>query len=85
MRNVMWAMPRSALWVLCIHILALRHAAAAYQVNDQQHQSNHQQQVNQTSGHVEAETEKPQNQKHNENCPQHFDLLRSGEDLRALS
>jgi hypothetical protein len=33
--------------------------------------------VNQTAGHVEAETEKPQNQEHNENCPKHVALLRS--------
>ncbi len=48
-------------------------------------QSNHQQQVNQTAGHVEAETQKPQNQKHNENCPQHIDLLSSIEGLRNSS
>jgi hypothetical protein len=28
---------------------------------------------------VEAETKKPQNQKHNENCPEHVDLLRAFE------
>jgi hypothetical protein len=56
---------------------ALHHTPAAHQVNDQHHQRNHQQQVNQAAGYVEAETKKPQNQKHNENCPKHVDLLRS--------
>jgi hypothetical protein len=32
--------------------------------------------VNQTTGHVEAETQKPQNQKHNENRPKHIYLPR---------
>jgi hypothetical protein len=31
--------------------------------------------VNQTASHVEAKAKKPQNQKHNENCPKHVDLL----------
>ncbi len=31
--------------------------------------------MNQTAGHVEAETKNSQNQKHNENCPKHVDLL----------
>jgi hypothetical protein len=75
MRNVISAMPRTAVWGLCGRTQALRHAAAADQVYDQYDQGNYQQQVNQTAGHVEAKTEKPQNHKHNENCPQHFDLL----------
>jgi hypothetical protein len=33
--------------------------------------------VDQTAGHMEAETQKPQNQKHNENRPKHVYLLRS--------
>jgi len=28
--------------------------------------------MNQTAGHVETETEKPKNQKHNKNCPKHI-------------
>jgi hypothetical protein len=35
--------------------------------------------VNQTAGYVQAETKKPQNQKHNENCPKHIVLLRAFE------
>jgi hypothetical protein len=64
--------------------MALHRTPAAHQVNDQYHQRNHQQQVNQTAGYVEAETKKPQNQKHNENCPKHVDLLRSFERPRKL-
>jgi hypothetical protein len=52
--------------------MALRHASTAHQVNDQYHERYHQQQVNQTAGDVEAKTKKPQNQKHNENCPKHY-------------
>jgi hypothetical protein len=33
--------------------------------------------VNQPASHVEAKTEKPQNQKHNENCPEQIDLVLS--------
>jgi hypothetical protein len=33
--------------------------------------------MNQTAGYVKAKTEKPKNQKHNENRPKHVDLLRS--------
>ncbi len=58
-------------------IAPLRHAPAAHEVNDQQYQRNHQQQVNQPAGHVEAKTKKPQNQKHNENCPERIDLVLS--------
>jgi hypothetical protein len=46
----------------------------AYQVNDKDYQCNREQQMNQTAGYVQAKTEKPQNQKHNENCPKHIDL-----------
>jgi hypothetical protein len=62
----------------------LGNTPSAHQVNHQYNQGNHQQQMNQTSSHVEAETEKPQNQKHNENCPKHVDLLRSIEGLQEL-
>jgi len=55
----------------------LRDTPPTHQVQDQHHHSDYQQQVNQTPGHVEAETKKPKNQKHNENCPKHIDLLRS--------
>jgi hypothetical protein len=35
--------------------------------------------MNQSACDVEAETKKPENQKYNENCPKHVDLLRSCE------
>ena len=38
--------------------------------------------MNQTAGDVEAETEKPQNHKHNEDCPKHVDLLHAIEGLQ---
>jgi hypothetical protein len=40
--------------------------------------------VNQTTGDVEAETQKPQNQKHNENRPKHIYLLGSFVELLIL-
>jgi hypothetical protein len=40
---------------------ALRSAPAAHQVNDKYDDCNHQQQVNQTSGYMEAKTKQPQN------------------------
>ena len=64
---------------------ALRHAPAAYQVDDQHDQRKHQQQVNQSACDVKAETKKPQNQKHNKNRPKHVDLLRSLERFENLS
>src|ERR1700678_1536982 len=51
-------------------------ASAAYQIDDDDHQSYHQQQMNQTSRHVQAEAQQPQNQKHDHNCPKHGNLLR---------
>src|ERR1019366_5374011 len=68
-----------SIWSSQTRVAALHLTPAAHQVNDQHHQRNHQQQVNQTAGYVEAETKKPQNQKHNENCPEHVDLLRAVE------
>jgi cell division septation protein DedD len=49
-----------------------RTSAAAHQVNNQDYQRYHQQQMDQTSSHVKAETEKPKNQKHNKNRPKHI-------------
>jgi hypothetical protein len=54
---------------------ALRDAPAAEQINHQYDQRNYQQQVNQAARDMEAKTQQPQNQKHNENCPKHIDLL----------
>jgi hypothetical protein len=64
---------------------ALRHAPAAHQVDDQHDECKHQQQVNQSAGDVKAKTKKPQNQKHNKNCPKHVDLLRSLKRFENLS
>jgi hypothetical protein len=64
---------------------ALRHASAAYQVDDQHDERNHQEQVNQSACDVKAETKKPQNQKHNKNCPKHVDPLRSLERFENSS
>lgn len=50
-------------------------SAAAEQIDDYHHQRYNQQQVNQTSGHMQAETQQPQNQKHSNNCPKHINLL----------
>jgi hypothetical protein len=44
---------------------------SAQQINDENHHSYHQQQVYQASRYMQAEPQKPQNQKHNKNCPKH--------------
>jgi hypothetical protein len=54
-----------------------RAAAAAQQINDYHDESNDQYQVNQTTGHVQAETQDPQNQQYPNNRPKHIDLLGS--------
>lgn len=51
--------------------LVLRNSSTRQQVDDQDNQRNHQQQVNEAAGHVKAEPQKPENQKHYENCPKH--------------
>jgi hypothetical protein len=55
---------------------SLNGTAAAHQIDDQDHQRYHQQQVDQTTSHMKTETQKPQNQDHNENRPKH--LISSG-------
>jgi hypothetical protein len=50
-------------------------SASAQVVNDQNDQPHNQQQVDQASTDVQAETEEPQNQKNNENRPEHVNLL----------
>ena len=50
-------------------------ASAAEQVNDQDYQSHNQKQMDQASPDVHTETEKPQDQQNNENCPKHVNLL----------
>jgi hypothetical protein len=44
-------------------------AATAQQVNDENHECNHQQQMNQTSGYVKTDSQKPENQKNRHNPP----------------
>jgi hypothetical protein len=54
----------------------------ADQVKDQDDQSDYQQKVDQTTGYVQAETQKPQNQNDDKDCPEHmhsFSALRAPE------
>src|ERR1700690_4622882 len=46
-------------------------AAPADQIDDQHHHRYNEQQMDQATRHVQAETQKPQNQKYYENCPKH--------------
>jgi hypothetical protein len=52
--------------------------ASADQVEDQDDQRDHQQKMNQAAGYVETETQKPQNQNDNQNCPKHIFSIASG-------
>src|ERR1700758_3896214 len=51
--------------------LSNRGSAASDQVDDQHDHSDNEQQVNQTSGDVKTEAQKPQNQQNYEKCPKH--------------
>jgi hypothetical protein len=53
----------------------LYRAAAAYQVDHQDNQCQHQEQVNESASYVQTKAEKPKNQDHYENRPEHVDLL----------
>jgi hypothetical protein len=44
-------------------------AATAQQINNENHECNHQQHVNQTSGYVKTDSQKPENQKNRHNPP----------------
>jgi hypothetical protein len=50
-------------------------SASGNQVNDQNHDGDHQQKVDEAACYVEAEAEKPQNQKNDDNRPEHVFLL----------
>jgi hypothetical protein len=50
-------------------------SAAAEQIDDDHYQRYNQEQVDQTSGHVQAEAQQPQNQKYRNNRPKHINLL----------
>jgi hypothetical protein len=52
-----------------------RSASSAQQVNDQDYQTHNQEQVDQAAADMQAETQKPQDQKNNQNCPKHGNLL----------
>jgi hypothetical protein len=62
---------RAFVWVLPGHRSShpSSRAAAAQQVNDENHECNHQQQVNQTAGYVKTDSQKPENQKNRHNSP----------------
>jgi hypothetical protein len=57
--------------ILCAQLISQNTTASGHQVEDQDDQRNHQQNVNQTTGNVEAEAQKPQNQNDDKNCPKH--------------
>jgi len=48
--------------------------SSGHQVEDQDQQRHNQQQVDQATGDMKAETQKPQNHQHYENCPKHMRL-----------
>jgi hypothetical protein len=54
-----------------------RSSASGQKVNDQNRQPQNQQQVDQSSAHMQTETQKPQNQKNNKNGQKHVNFLRS--------
>jgi hypothetical protein len=53
-------------------------AASADQVEDQDDQRDHQQKMYKAAGYVETETQKPQNQNDDQNCPKHIFSIASG-------
>jgi hypothetical protein len=57
------------------HLKSTNRSPSAHQVNDQNHQPHNQEQVDQGSADMQTETQKPQNQKNNKNCPKHEGLL----------
>lgn len=55
---------------------SLSAAAAGDQVDNQDDQSDHQQNVNQAACNVKAESQQPQDHENHEDCPEHTFLLR---------
>jgi hypothetical protein len=49
-------------------------ASSAQQVEEKDYQGDHEQDMDKAAGQVEAESEKPQDENDNENCPEHDDL-----------
>src|SRR5581483_4015050 len=56
---------------------ALNRPAAGYKVNHCNDQSDYQEDMNQPAGHMEAPTQKPQNDEDGKNCPKHRYPLKS--------
>lgn len=50
-------------------------AASGNQVDDQDDQCDHQQKMDQATGYVQGEAQKPQNEKDYEDCPEHIHTL----------
>jgi hypothetical protein len=46
-------------------------SASGYQVEDKNDHRQYQEKVNESAGHMEAETEEPENQKNHKDCPEH--------------
>ena len=57
------------------YLRSTRSSSSAQQVNDQNHQTNNQKQVDQTAADMQTEPQKPQDQKNYENRPKHCNLL----------
>jgi hypothetical protein len=58
-------------------------AATAQQVNDEKNERDQQQQMNQTSGHVETDSQEPENQKNRHNPPNQSHYHSSEANLRT--
>jgi hypothetical protein len=56
-------------------LLASGYSSSAHYVEDQDHQRHNNQQVDQTSAHMKAEAQKPEDQKNHEKRPKHVALL----------
>jgi hypothetical protein len=54
-----------------------RAPASTYQVEDQHDDCHNDQKVNQGSADMEGESQQPQNHKNDDDCPEHFYLLRT--------
>jgi len=62
-------------WLASCGDASNRGSSSAQQIDDQNRQGYHQQEMDEAAGHVKAESEQPQNEKHNENRPKHSGLL----------
>jgi hypothetical protein len=51
-----------------------RSSASSDQLQNQNYYGNHQQQMNQAATNAADETQQPQNQQYQQNCPKHFYL-----------